>query len=110
MMAGFAGFGAGPAARRLFAWRPSDSARIGNYFTFASEAPLEFVRPLKDIVPDALATDLASAAVEAEIALEGAVVITDDRNPLDVLQIRQSEKLRPIALESPAAVLFDPRR
>ncbi|MEE8169379.1 MAG: fused MFS/spermidine synthase [Phycisphaerae bacterium] len=96
--------------RRLFAWRPSDSSRIGNFFTFASEAPLEFVRPLASIIPAKLAEDLASAAVETEISLEGAAVITDDRNPLDVLQIRHSEKLRRIALDSPAAVLFDPRR
>jgi predicted membrane-bound spermidine synthase len=98
------------AHRRTFAWDPRPTDTIDNYLTFASDRPLVFAKPLEQVIPADLSARILPKAKEVTVSLEGARMITDDLNPLDVLQIGHNEKLRRIALASDLKELFDPRR
>lgn len=98
--------------RRTFEWDPAGGGEIRNYLTFASDKPLDFGRPLTEVVPADILQELQSKSREVTIDVSRARVITDDLNPLDVLQIGHNEGLRKVALspENPLRSLFDPQR
>jgi len=98
--------------RATYEWDPDAQESIRNYLTFASDAPLTFRKPLAEVAPAGILEELTRKGREVIIDLAGAQVITDDLNPLDVLQIGHNEGLRNFALspKNPLRALFDPYR
>jgi hypothetical protein len=97
---------------RVVVWEPhiKQEPPLKNYFTFASDGPVDYQRPLSDFMPTDDAAKLEYAQAVVEIPTGHASVITDAHNPLDLLQIQHSEKVRRVTLSRQFRPLFDPRR
>lgn len=96
--------------RRVFVWSAQSGGDIMNHLICASNGSLDFAQPWDRFLPPHLAARMIERLAPTVIDDSIGVVITDDLNPLDVLQLRHNDLLRAETLHGDFSVLFDPRR